>query len=35
MTIQHGYRIIGFLTQDVRMNKMVKTKNRYTPINVG
>jgi hypothetical protein len=35
MTIQHGYRIIGFLAQDVRVNKMVKTKNRYILLNVG
>jgi hypothetical protein len=35
MTIQHGYKIIGFLTQDVRVNKMAKTKNRYIPLNVG
>jgi hypothetical protein len=35
MTIQHGYRIIGFLTQDVCVNKMVNTKNKYTPFNVG
>jgi hypothetical protein len=27
--------IIGFLAQDVRMNKMVKTKNRYISLNVG
>jgi hypothetical protein len=27
--------MIGFLTQDVRVNKMVKTKNRYIPLNVG
>jgi hypothetical protein len=25
----------GFLAQDVCMNKMVKTKNRYIPLNVG
>jgi hypothetical protein len=35
MTIQHGYRIIGFLVQDVCVNEMVKTKNRYIPVNVG
>jgi hypothetical protein len=35
MTIQHGYKIIGFLAQDVRMNKIVKTKNRYITLNVG
>jgi hypothetical protein len=29
MTIQHGYKIIGFLMQNMCMNKMVKTKNRY------
>jgi hypothetical protein len=27
--------VIRFLTQDVRVNKMVKTKNRYIPLNVG
>jgi hypothetical protein len=27
--------MIGFLTQDVRMNKMVRTKIRYIPLNVG
>jgi hypothetical protein len=27
--------MIRFLTQDVRVNKMVKTKNRYIPLNVG
>jgi hypothetical protein len=27
--------MIGFLAQDVRVNKMVKTKNRYIPLNVG
>jgi hypothetical protein len=27
--------MIGFLSQDVRMNKMVKTENRYIPLNVG
>jgi hypothetical protein len=27
--------MIGFHAQDVRVNKMVKTKNRYIPINVG
>jgi hypothetical protein len=27
--------MIGFLTQDVRMNEMVETKNRYIPLNVG
>jgi hypothetical protein len=27
--------MIGFLAQDVCMNKMVKTKNRYIPLNVG
>jgi hypothetical protein len=27
--------MIGFLAHDVRVNKMVKTKNRYTPPNVG
>jgi hypothetical protein len=27
--------MIGFLAQDVRVNKVVKTKNRYTPLNVG
>jgi hypothetical protein len=25
----------GFLTQDVHVNKMAKTKNRYTSLNVG
>jgi hypothetical protein len=35
MTIQHGYIIFGFLVQDVRVNKVVKTKNRYIPLNVG
>jgi hypothetical protein len=34
MIMQHGYRIIGFLAQDVHVNKMVKTKNRYIPLNV-
>jgi hypothetical protein len=27
--------MIGLLTQDVCMNKMVKIKNRYIPLNVG
>jgi hypothetical protein len=27
--------MIGFLTQDVRVNKMMKTKIRYIPLNVG
>jgi hypothetical protein len=27
--------MIGFVVQDVRVNKMVKTKNRYIPLNVG
>jgi hypothetical protein len=27
--------MIGFLTQDVCVNKMVRTKNRYIPLNVG
>jgi hypothetical protein len=27
--------MIGFLAQDVRVNKMVKTKNRYIPLNLG
>jgi hypothetical protein len=27
--------MIGFLSQDVRVNKMVMTKNRYIPLNVG
>jgi hypothetical protein len=27
--------MIGFLAQDVRVNKMVKTKIRYIPLNVG
>jgi hypothetical protein len=27
--------MIRFLTEDVRMNKMVKTKNSYIPLNVG
>jgi hypothetical protein len=27
--------MIGFLAQDVRANKMVKTKNRYIPLNVS
>jgi hypothetical protein len=27
--------MIGFLTQDLRVNKMVKTKNRCIPLNVG
>jgi hypothetical protein len=27
--------MIGFLTQDVHMNKMVKTKIRYISLNVG
>jgi hypothetical protein len=27
--------MIGFLTQDVRVNKMVKITNRYIPLNVG
>jgi hypothetical protein len=27
--------MIGFLTQVVHVNKMVKTKNRYIPLNVG
>jgi hypothetical protein len=27
--------MIGFLTQDIHVNKLVKTKNRYTPLNVG
>jgi hypothetical protein len=27
--------MIRFLTQDVRVNKMVKTKIRYIPLNVG
>jgi hypothetical protein len=35
MTIQHGYRIIRFLTQDMHVNKIVKTKNAYIPLNVG
>jgi hypothetical protein len=31
----HKERMIGFLTQDKRVNKMVKAKIRYIPINVG
>jgi hypothetical protein len=27
--------MIGFLAQDVCVNKMVKTKNRHIPLNVG
>jgi hypothetical protein len=27
--------MIGFLMQDVHVNKMVKTENRYIPLNVG
>jgi hypothetical protein len=27
--------MIRFLAQDVRMNKMIKTKNRYIPLNLG
>jgi hypothetical protein len=27
--------MLGFLAQDVRLKKMVKTKNRYIPLNVG
>jgi hypothetical protein len=27
--------MIGFLVQDGCVNKMVKTKNRYIPLNVG
>jgi hypothetical protein len=27
--------MIGVLTHDVHMNKMVKTKNRHIPLNVG
>jgi hypothetical protein len=27
--------MIGFLAQDVRLNKMVKTKNKYIPLNEG
>jgi hypothetical protein len=27
--------MIGFITQDVCVNKMVKTKIRYIPLNVG
>jgi hypothetical protein len=27
--------MIRFLTEDVRVNKMVKTKNSYIPLNVG
>jgi hypothetical protein len=27
--------MIRFLTQDVHVNKMVKTKIRYVPLNVG
>jgi hypothetical protein len=27
--------MIGFLMQDVYVNKIVKTKNRYIPLNIG
>jgi hypothetical protein len=27
--------MIGFIVQDVRVNKMVSTKNRYIPLNVS
>jgi hypothetical protein len=27
--------MIGFVTQDVRMKKVVKTKNKYIPLNLG
>jgi hypothetical protein len=27
--------MIGFLAQDMHVNKMVKTKNNYIPLNVG
>jgi hypothetical protein len=27
--------MIGFLAQDVRVNKMVRIKDRYIPLNVG
>jgi hypothetical protein len=27
--------MIRFLAQDVRVNKMVKNKNRFIPLNVG
>jgi hypothetical protein len=35
VTIHHRKRMIEFLAQDMRVNKMVKTKIRYIPLNVG